>query len=226
MNDEERKKLTMFENVITYLLENKDIILSNSLITQTIPRLRKIIDEIKLRDRELSSNTLEKTIVADYARQDLIFSILPISNSLFCFAKENADIGLKQKTRLSQSQLFRLKENELINKSSTIQYYATSILPRLHKFGITKNMIQKLNMKTEQFKNALDKKITSFVSNNTVVSLSASFLAAEKIIETQLDELVETYIDEYEEFYDEYQEIRSMENNEELEEELEIETEE
>lgn len=226
MNDEERKKLTMFENVITYLSENKDIISGNHLITNALTQLRSVIDEIKIKDRELSSNTLEKTIAADSARYDLIFSFLPISNSLFCFAKENSELGLKVKTRLSPSQLFRFMDKELINKSEVIQYYALAYLPRLRKFGITKAIIKELNKNTEKFKLLLGKKITSLVTDNAMLSLNYSFRTAEKMIVDHLDNLVDEYMDEYEEFYDDYISVRNMENEEEPEEEeLEIDTE-
>jgi hypothetical protein len=224
MKDEERKKLTMFENVITYLLENEDIISGSNEFTYAIAQLRSAIDEIKIKERELSSNTLEKTVAADSARYDLIFSFLPVSNSLFCFAKENAEIGLKLKTRLSPSQLFRMMDNELISKSEVIQYYAVNYLSRLRKYGITKDMIQELNKNTEKYKTLLDKKITSLVTDNGAGSLSKSFRTAEKIIVEHLDNLVDEYIDANEEFYDDYISIRTMENQEETEdEELEIE---
>lgn len=227
MNDIEKNKLTMCENIVTYLLEYRDIFSGNPSLLHAISQLRKAIDDIKMKDKELSSNTLERTLVADSARNELILALLPVSNSLFYYAKENADIGLKEKTRLSQSQLFRLKDNELIKKSTAIQFYALNNLSRLHKSGITKSLIQDLNKKTEKYKTALDSKIVSIVSNNTASSLSNSFLDAENIIQNQLDELVETYMDEYEEFYDDYLSIRTMENQEETEEEeLEIEADE
>jgi hypothetical protein len=227
MNDEERKKLKMFENVITYLSENKDIVSGNHLITNALAQIRSAIDEIKIKDKELSSNTLEKTVAADSARYDLIFSFLPISNSLFCFAKENSELGLKIKTRLSPSQLFRLMDKELINKSEVIQYYAIAFLPQLRRFGITKAVINELNKNTEKFKLLLNKKITSLVTDNTALSLNYSFRTAEKIIVDQLDNLVDEYMDENEEFYDDYISVRKMENEEEPEEEeLEIEVQE
>lgn len=227
MSDNEKNRLSMYETVIMYLLENKDIISVNRSFSYAITKLRKTIDEIKIKDRELSSDTLEKTILTYNAKDELVFALVPVTAALYNFAKESGNLELKEKCRMSQSTLVRLRDNELLNKSIAMHHFAVNFLTRLGKYGIKKNVLQELNNKIEKFRDALDNKIVTFVSSNAVLALNASFQDAENILNNQLDKLMEPLNDEYEEFYDDYLSIRSMEYVEEYEDEsLEIENEE
>ena len=226
MSDSEKNRMSMYETVITYLLENKDVISINRSFSHAISKLRKVIDEIKIKDKELSSDALEKTIITNEAKDDLIFALVPVTSALYNFAKESANIELKEKVRLSQSNLVRLRDNELLNKSIAVHHFAGIYISKLGKFRIKKNVLHALNQKIEKFRDALDNKIVTFVSSNAVLSLNASFQDAENILNNQLDKLMEPFSDEYEEFYDDYLSIRSMEYFEEYEDEsLEMEIE-
>jgi hypothetical protein len=223
MGDNEKSKLTMYETVITYLLENRDIISVNRSFSHTISRLRKAIDEIKVKDRELSSDTMEKTLLAYKIKDELIFTLIPITSALYSIARETGNIELKEKTRLSQSYFIRLRDTELVNISLAIHQLAVRNSYRLGKHNITKTMVHNLKDKTEKFRDALDNKIITFVSSNAALSLKSAFQDADDILTNQMDKLMEPLSDEYEEFYDDYLAIRSNEYFEEYEDEgLEI----
>ncbi|MCX6149199.1 MAG: hypothetical protein NTX22_01600 [Ignavibacteriales bacterium] len=218
MSDNEKNKLSMYQTVISYLNENRDIISTNRSFYYAISKLRKAMDEIKVRDKELSSDALEKTITTYNAKDELLFSLVPITTALFTFARESGNIELKEKTRISHSHLIRLRDSELANKAFAILQYAMSNLSKLNKYGVLKSTLQELNLKIESFRDALDSKIITFVSSTAALSLNASFQEAENILNNQLDKLVEPLNLEYEEFYDDYLSIRAMESFEETEE--------
>lgn len=227
MGDNEKSKLTMYETVITYLLENRDIISINRSFSYTISKLRKAIDDIKGRDRELSSDTMEKTLFAYKLKDELILTLVPITSALYTIARETANIELKEKTRVAQSYFVRLRDMELVHISLAIHQLAVRHANRLGKHNISKNMVRDLNNKIEMFRDALDNKIITFVSSNAALSLQSAFQDAEDILVNQLDKLMEPLSDEYEEFYDDYLAIRSNEYFEDLEDErLEMEVDE
>jgi hypothetical protein len=226
MNEIEKNRISMYENVITYLLENSDIISGNRSLSYGISKLREAIDEIKLKDRMLTANNLEKIIIANKSKDDLISALLPISNSLFIYAGKTGDLLLKLKCRLSQSLLYRITDAELYNKCSAIKQFALMKLPNLYKYGITKNVIQELGNKIEAFKNAQIEKSISLITDRSDNVLSNSHLEIEKILVNQLDKVVEQYCDDYTEFYNDYLAVRSGEMLDEYEaesEELELE---
>jgi hypothetical protein len=209
----------MYEMVITYLQENKDIISYNSSFSYAISKLRNAIDEIKLKDRELSSDVFGKTILTNKAKEDLIFTVIPLTTSLYNFAKEKNNLELKEKTRLTQSHCARLRDIELVNQSIAIMHLAIKNFDGLGKYGITKKTVQGLNIKILKFKNALNNKLFKFASSSTALSLNAAFTEAENILINEMDKLVEPFSMENEEFYNDYLSIRSMEYFEESEEE-------
>ena len=210
MSENENNKLLMYELIITYLLENNDIISYNPSFSDAISKLKEAINEIKFKDIELSSDVLGKTVLANKAKEDLIFTITPVTTSLFNFAKEINNIELKVKTRLTLSHYARLRDVELLEQSLAIMHFAKKNLNGLMKYGITKNSIQALSIKILIYKNALNKKLITFASNKTTLSLSDSFTKAENVLINQMDKLVEPLNLEYEEFYNDYLSIRSM----------------
>lgn len=219
MSDNDKKRLSMYENVISFLQENRDIISLNRSFYYSLSKLRKMVDEIKIRDKELSSDTLEKTVKTYNAKDELILSLVSITAALYNFARERNDITLKEKTRISQSFFVRLRDVELINRASGIYQIASLNFNALQKYKVTKELMQDLKAKLDRFSSALDTKVNSFITGDAAVALSNSFNEAESIINNQLDKLVEQFDSVFPEFYDDYLMIRSMENIEEGEEE-------
>jgi len=219
MSDNDKKRLSMYENVISFLQENRDIISLNRSFYYSLSKLKKMVDEIKIRDKELSSDTLEKTVKTYNAKDELILSLVSVTAALYNFARERNDITLKEKTRISQSFFVRLRDVELINRASGIYQIANLNSNVLQKYKVTKQAIQDLKAKLDRFSSALDTKVNSFITGDAAVALSNSFNEAESIINNQLDKLVEQFDSVFPEFYDDYLLIRSMENIEEGEEE-------
>lgn len=222
MSDTERNKLNMYESVVSVCLENREIINSVRSFPWSITKLRKVIDEIKRKEKELSSETLEKTIITYKLKDELIFSLVPVVSSLFNFAKESNNLSLKDKTRHSQSYYVRLRDKELLDKAYGIYSLAERSISRLKKFGISIHSLNELKVKADQFKNALDNKIISFVSSSTVLSLNNLFGEADKILNDNLDIYMEALSGDFEEFYEDYLEARSVEAERLLDEEEEV----
>lgn len=211
MSDYEQNKLAMFEYLISYLNENRDIISQVRSFSWAINKLRKVIDEIKRKEKVLSSDILEKTIQSAKVKDELIFSLIPISTALFNYAKEIDDIQLKAKVKMGQSYFVRLRDTELLDKSEMLRLLGINVLPQLKKYGITMNTLHNLKLKLDEFKNALNNKVVSLISSSTVVEMNELFLEAEKFLK-QMDSFVEVIGDDYPDFYDEYLEVRSVEN--------------
>lgn len=223
MNDIERKKLAMYESIVSYLLENRDILSTVRGFSWSLTKLRRVIDEIELKEKEISSQTLEKTIQTSKAREELILKLTPMVTSMFTYSKQIGDVYLKEKSRCTQSFLVRLRDSELIDKSNALRQLAGRHIDGLKGFGITKNFLNELEINIEQFKKSLENKITSFISSDAVESLRKLFEYADRILMEQMDKFVEQLDEEYEEFYEDYLLIRAMENTEEIEDGLEIE---
>ncbi len=219
MSDNDKKRLSMYENVISFLQENRDIISLNRSFYYSLSKLRKMVDEIKIRDKELSSDTLEKTVITYNAKDDLILILVTVTAALYNYAREKNDLTLKEKTRVSQSFFVRLRDVDLINKAGGIYQIAFLNVNALQKYRVTNDSVLELKNKLERFSSALETKVNSFITGDAAIALGNSFGEAENILSNQLDKLVEQFDSVFPEFYDDYLLIRSMENIEESEEE-------
>ncbi|MGE5399231.1 MAG: hypothetical protein ACM3S2_02445 [Ignavibacteriales bacterium] len=221
MNDIEKKKMGMYEAVLGLLAENKDITSGIRSFSSNIIKLRKVMDEIRRKEKELSSEILEKTIINANRKDDLLVALVPVTSALFNFARQTNNVELREKTRLTQSHFIRLLDAELTNKAEAIRILALKHIVELKKFGITTNSIHNLGIKIEYFRNSLNNKIASLISSDTVMQMNNLFGDADNIL-TQMDKFVEMVNDEYEEFYDEYIYTRDLENQDESKELIEL----
>ncbi|MGE5458020.1 MAG: hypothetical protein ACM3RX_06660 [Methanococcaceae archaeon] len=211
MHDLEKNKLGMYETVISYLAENRDVVSSVRGFNYTINKLRKIIDEIKKKDKIISSETLEKSIIYAKAKDDLVFALVPHLTALFNYARTINDVTLKSKTALSISNLMRMLDKDLLRKSESTISLSEFYLRKLSKYRITSTGISDLKTKLGSFKYSLDQKVITCLSSESVLELEALFNKADEHM-TQLDKMVELVNDEYEEFYDDYLNARDLEN--------------
>jgi hypothetical protein len=211
MNDFEKQKLGMYESVLTLLSENRDIVSSVRAFTSNSFKLRKVMDEIRRLDRELSSEILNKTIQNANAKEELIVALTPVTSALFNLAKDTNDLKLKEKTRLTKSHLVRMLDKDLMDNAEAIRLLALAYVVQLKKFGISPSNVHLLTDKLAFFKNTLENKVTSLISSSTVLMLSDLFKKADGIL-TVMDMFVESLEDEYEEFYEEYIDARDIEN--------------
>lgn len=214
MTDNQRTKILMYESVLSYLGENKEITSTIRAFSWAINKFRRHVDEIKRKDKEISSQTLEKAVTASAMKDELIFAVAPVASALFAYARQNNDLALKQKTRLSQSYFVRLRDSELIDAVNGIYSLAEKHKKELKGKLSAGQVLDDLKEKTARFKNALDDKINSFVSSNSIEEIHELFEAADKIINQNLDSFVEALSDMYPEFREDYLYVRILENYE------------
>ncbi|MGE5401710.1 MAG: hypothetical protein ACM3S2_15020 [Ignavibacteriales bacterium] len=226
MSDNEQNKLDMYEAVLTLLADNREIITGIPQLQSAINKLRKTIDEIRREDKAISAETFEMTIQTSKLKENLIFSLVPVTCALFSFARETGNIQLKEKTRMTQSHFVRLLDKDLLDKAEVIRLLAKIHLHKLKKYGITGEVLNDLRAKANEFRNSLDNKVASFISSSNLTPIKELFHDADKIMAKHMDIGVETVSSTYPEFYDEYLWTRDIENQDEIKVLMEIEDEE
>lgn len=224
MNDVEKKKLGMYESVLTLLAENKDITSTVRSFNSTITKLRKAMDEIRRTEKALSSEILDKTILNARAKDNLITALVPVVSALFNYARQTNNIELREKTRFTQSHLVRMLESELIKKAEGIYLLAEKYISMARIPGLNNRTLAELSDQTDAFRNTLAKKISSLIDSTTVMFMNDLFNNADNIL-TVMDTFVEQLPEEYEEFYDEYIYARDLENQDQVKAMMELEEE-
>ncbi|MCU7493243.1 MAG: hypothetical protein ACM3UR_02695 [Bacteroidota bacterium] len=224
MNDVEKKKLGMYESVLTLLAENKDITSTVRSFNSTITKLRKAMDEIRRTEKALSSEILDKTILNARAKDNLITALVPVISSLFNYARQTNNLELREKTRFTQSHLVRMLDSELIKKAEGTYLLAEKYMAMARIPGLNNRTLADLSAQTDAFRNTLAKKISSLIDSSTVMFMNDLFNNADSIM-TQMDKFVEQLTEEYEEFYDEYIYARDLENQDQVKAMMELEEE-
>ncbi|MGE5430390.1 MAG: hypothetical protein ACM3QX_04910 [Syntrophomonadaceae bacterium] len=224
MNDVEKKKLGMYESVLTLLAENKDITTTVRSFNSTITKLRRAMDEIRRTEKALSSEILDKTILNARAKDNLITALVPVISALFNYARQTSNIELREKTRFTQSHLVRMLESELINKAEGAYLLAEKYMSMARIPGLNNKTLADLSANTGIFRNTLANKVSSLIDSTTVIFMNDLFNNADNIL-AQMDKFVEQLPDEYEEFYDEYIYARDLENQDQVKAMMELEEE-
>ncbi|MCU7494532.1 MAG: hypothetical protein HF314_01310 [Ignavibacteria bacterium] len=212
MSDKEQNKLDMYDAVLSLLSDNKEIVSNIPALVSSISRFRKVVDEIRREERTISSEAFEITIRTSKLKDDLIFSLVPVASGLFNFAKENGDLRLKEKCRITQSHFVRMLDRDLLEKAEILRSLAKDHLLKLKKYGINAQKLSEVQAKMTSFRNSLGNKVASFVSTDTMTPLQELFNEADRILSKYMDNYVESLNGSYAEFYDEYLWTRDIEN--------------
>lgn len=218
MNDLEKRKMLMYEDILTFLRENREVTTGIQGINSNISRLYRVMDEIRNTDKLVSSETLKRTLKTNETRELLINSLIPIISALNKFAREANDVLLKERTKLSRSNLVLYKNFELLNKATLIASLTEKYIRQLNKFGIKNSYLVSLNNQIQLFH--------SSINDNGVGPESAAFILerlfkqADSFI-TNIDDIIENYIED-EIFYEEYQWLKDHDHEEALEEKEEL----
>lgn len=226
MNDIETAKIGMYDSVVSFLNENRDIVSGVRAFSWSLSKLRKITDEIRVKEKEASSVTLEKAIASSRCRDELVFSLVPVAAALNNYAREIDDLLLRQKTRYTQSTLMRMKDRELMDKASGLLAIAHNLLPLPDRYRISDSVLDDLKSRLDSFRYALDNKNLVFISTTVSSSFESLINDADRILSKNIDSYMESLEDVYPEFYEEYLTIRSLDYQDQKKMLMEIEEEE
>lgn len=214
MSHSEKAKLELYNAVISYLNENREITSNIKAFTWSISKFRRLAEEIKCKQRDLSSESLEKSIQVSKAKDDLILSLLPVISSLHNYAKEIKDSTLKSKTRVTYSQIVRTQDSELIERAIIICILAEKYMPRVRRQEITLHTLQNLKSKIEKFRLLLEDRFFSYISSSSLIALNSLFAEADKILYNFIDNFVESLAESYPGFHSNYLSIRNNQTHE------------
>ncbi|MGE5683119.1 MAG: hypothetical protein ACM34K_19835 [Bacillota bacterium] len=216
MTDTEKSKLLMYENVLHFLSGNREITENIKAFEWSIAKLWKIINQIELRENQLSGSILEGSIKATKAKDILISSLLPIARGLCELAKQSGNEVLRQQCKITKCDLFRLSEAELIDKISSVESIAENYPEELRRLGITSGMIAELKKLNGNYESALNSKQLSILPGTTLLEIRNLYANADVILSSYVDNFVEALSEEYPEFREEYISLRNPKTHPEI----------
>lgn len=210
MSRSEKAKLELYTAILSYLNENREITSSIRAFMWSISKFRKLTEEIRCKQKELSSESLEKSLQVSRAKDDLILMLLPVISSLHNYAKEIKDTQLKSTTRVTYSQIVRIQDGELIEKAIMLTKLAEKYMSRMRRQEITLHTLQSLRYKIEKFRLILDDRFFSLISSSSLIAMNSLFAEADKMLYNFIDNFVESLSENYPEFHRNYLKVRNV----------------
>lgn len=214
MSRSEKAKLELYTAILSYLNENREITCNIRAFMWSISKFRKLTEEIKCKQRELSSESMEKSLQVSKVKDDLILLLLPVISSLHNYAKETKDAALKSTTRVTYSQIVRIQDRELIEKAVMIIKLAEKYMTRTRRQEITLHTLQTLRYKVEKFRLLLEDRFFSFISSSSLLAMNSLFAEADKMLYNFIDNFVESLSEGYPEFHRNYLKVRNSQARE------------
>lgn len=209
MTKSEKNIFAMYKAVNAVLTGNATEVDKLPALKDSHTRFSNKITELGSKDTDYISKTDGKTISKTDAENELIENILPVVGGLQVFAKIIDNHELKVTTKVTVTDMKRMRDNELINKAKQIFDFANTNSAELVNYGITADTITQLNTLITNYEAALSDQGSSFAEKQAArKALTLLFDTADDILKDELDNLMELTRSNNPDFYNEYKAAR------------------
>ena len=205
MNRHETNKKNMYNAVIAVFGSNPSIATENPALDEVCTGFKTAVDEIDKTDKLFITSIGGKTETKNLLEDELIDEVMPVKAALFAYAVKNKNEELKALTIDSEAALKKMRDPEFLKKAQLIKAEAEKFLADLASYKITDAVLAELQTKIDAFAAALDGKDTSFANRSALrKTLTEKFEEADRILEQELDTLIELARKSGQLFYNQY----------------------
>jgi hypothetical protein len=205
MTDNQENKLTMYEAVQTLLDANGDKTAGYSAFAGAVGRFGSTVDAIKGKSTELEGAGMGKVAAKNQAEDELVGALIPIASALFVHAGASKDPELKQKADISETDLRRVRDTELVARASSLLKTANQYASALGDFGVTAAKLAECQSKIDAFNSSIGQRESSAAERvGARANLLELFDVADRTLTEELDRLIELVRGSETQFYNEY----------------------
>lgn len=209
MTDREENKLNMYRAVLNLLQENEEKTGAIPAFTTVTTALDEAIKNIE------KQHTAHQTVAKGTAQQkekfeeQLIDSLVTLAGVLYVYAVQQKNEELKTIVKVTESQLKRMRDNELLARAHTIYERAQTLQAELADYGIGEARLNDVSSQIGDYGAALGKRETVSAEKTAArQALSDAFEQTDNVLYEMLDPLMETYRTGERDFYNAYQSAR------------------
>lgn len=209
----ERHSLNRYDSIVRVLTENRAVVAHMRELSFSTSKFCKIVETIRRRQKEFNSRFHSGQLRVLKIKDELIMILSASASALYALGKNKGNEELTGASKVSQKELFGMDERILLEKSMNIYRFASRYCGELKDYGISKNSLQFLKIKTEEFKSALiENRAKYYYLNPSIMKLDDLFMQADKILKN-IDGFVEVLGQSYSDFSRDYTTIRHAKNN-------------
>lgn len=193
------------------LEQNKAKWATSVVLSKSVPAYMALVNQIDdsavSADKNISAAAIAKNEIRDCLEEETFLC----SAALLSVANYEKDAALAQPAKLSESQLDKMKDDDLITTSKTVLNMAKANAKKLEEYGITATDIAKMESLIGQF-SGVQATTRSEVSTRTAakVSMNEVIRAAKELLIDQIDLQMELIRRREPEFYNAYRSARKI----------------
>lgn len=209
MNKREENKLTMYKGTLQVLDSNSDLYAAIPMMIEAVTDLRNTIQSIDSMDVDFLKATKGSTAGKAAEEDKIILVTLKAANALYIYAVRNKNEELKTDSKTNQSELDRLRDTELANKSNQIITKAESMLTELAGYGITQEFIDNAKAVLSSYETSISKQQEKYAERSmNREAFTNLFVKVDSTLNDELDSFMEMFSDTQTNFYNQYKSAR------------------
>ena len=143
--------LDMLKSVLRFFDENPQLFEGKPALQQAVEKLRNYVAEVEALELEQAKNAKTETALKGETKTALINAALKVLAGIGAHAAATNDSRLKMDSDITEYDLNRLRQNDLITEIHTIYDMALPLMPYLSTWHVAQQDIDALNTNSTEF---------------------------------------------------------------------------
>lgn len=210
MNKTEKNKVTMYYSVNAVLFNFQQTIDSIAPFAGSVSSFRNYLNEILERAQEVAG-TVGTTAAKNNTLDDMTEHTFHISSALHTLGRHTNNEEIKSVTKLSHSDFYHLRENELVQYCTKIHNLAQIYADALVQYTITAEMITTLRQLIATYRHYTDSEDICFAGSKAAREILFNLFAdTDELLREDIDTMVELIKNDNSAFYNQYNAARTI----------------
>lgn len=160
MTNREENKLTMFRAVLNFLKNNLEKLAVIPVFASLVEQYENLIQVLDARQDEHQTVTEGATKHKESAEDELIDDAVSLCKTSYSYAASQGDEKLKARFKVTESELTRMRDTELLGRVRSLHDLIEQHLSDLAGYGITEDMLTAFKDRIDAYEEALDSRET------------------------------------------------------------------
>ncbi len=211
MTNREENKLTMYRAVLNFLKNSLEKLAVIPVFASLVEQYEELIKAIDARQDEHQTVAEGASTHKKTAEDELIDDAVSLCKTSYSYAAAQGDEKLKARFKITESELTRMRDTELLGRVRSLHDLIEEHLSDLAGYGITEDMLTAFKDRIDAYEDALDSRET--VSGEKTAArqaLTDAFRDVSELLYEQIDPLMEAFRTRDSHFYNQYQAVRTI----------------
>jgi hypothetical protein len=211
MTKKQDSRIAMYRTLRNILQTNIEAVSGIPALAALVPVFSDMIDKIEQTGREQATVYKTRTSVKQSEQSRLRANLYPVLSALHALGHELGDIGMQDSTDLTERDLKRARDQELVRIADITLGYVGTHSATLPDYGITEARMAALQSSRDLYYAALHDRDAGLASRKaSQPNLQAAFNETDLLISKRLDRLMVVLKEEHPTLYEEYGKARTV----------------